>query len=135
MRGWTGKILRVDLARRSVEVEPLNMAWARDFIGGRGLGARYLFAEMDPTVDALSPDNKLIFATGPLKVIVEPLMLPPFILSLTVPLIERTSKLTDVSLPSSFASLSSARYPASLCLPADTLSSGIWNSPSPMLLS
>ena len=66
MRGWTGKILRVDLARRSVEVEPLNMAWARDFIGGRGLGARYLFAEMDPTVDALSPDNKLIFATGPL---------------------------------------------------------------------
>ncbi len=66
MGGWTGKILRVDLARGSVEVEPLNMAWARDFIGGRGLGARYLFAEMDPRVNALSPDNKLIFATGPL---------------------------------------------------------------------
>lgn len=66
MGGWTGKILRVDLTRRSVKVEPLNIAWARDFIGGRGLGARYLFAEMDPRVDALSPDNKLIFATGPL---------------------------------------------------------------------
>ncbi len=66
MGGWTGKILRVDLTRRSVKVEPLNMTWARDFIGGRGLGARYLFAEMDPRVDALSPDNKLIFATGPL---------------------------------------------------------------------
>lgn len=66
MAGWTGKLLRVDLTDRSVGVEPLNMAWARDFIGGRGLGARYLYAEMDPKVDALSPDNTLIFATGPL---------------------------------------------------------------------
>jgi aldehyde:ferredoxin oxidoreductase len=66
MAGWTGKLLRVDLTGRSVGVEPLNMAWARDFIGGRGLAARYLYAEMDPKVDALSPDNTLIFATGPL---------------------------------------------------------------------
>ncbi len=66
MGGWAGKLLRVNLTSRRWAVEPLNMAWARDFIGGRGLAARYLFAEMDPTVDALSPQNKLIFATGPL---------------------------------------------------------------------
>ena len=35
-------------------------------IGGRGLGDRYLFEEMDPSLDPLSPENKLIFATGPL---------------------------------------------------------------------
>jgi aldehyde:ferredoxin oxidoreductase len=38
----------------------------RDYIGGRGLADRYLYEEMDPTVDPLSPDNKMIFATGPL---------------------------------------------------------------------
>lgn len=66
MGGWTGKLLRVDLAAGRATVEPLNMTWARDFIGGRGLGARYLYAEMDPRVEPLAAENKLIFATGPL---------------------------------------------------------------------
>lgn len=64
--GWTGTVLRVNLTTRQVTKEPLREEWARDFIGGRGLGARYLFAEVNPQVDPLSPDNKLIFATGPL---------------------------------------------------------------------
>ncbi|MCW9040098.1 MAG: aldehyde ferredoxin oxidoreductase family protein, partial [Rhodospirillales bacterium] len=46
--------------------EPLNMDWARAYIGQRGLGSRYLAAEVDPKIDALDPANKLIFATGPL---------------------------------------------------------------------
>jgi aldehyde:ferredoxin oxidoreductase len=66
MYGWTGKVLRVDLTQGLVSVEPTNAAWARDFIGGRGLGARYLHEEVDPGVDPLAPENKLIFATGPL---------------------------------------------------------------------
>ena len=37
-----------------------------EYIGGRGLADRYLYEEMDPTVDPLSPENVLIFATGPL---------------------------------------------------------------------
>ncbi len=64
--GWTGTVLRVNLTTRQVTKEALREEWARDFIGGRGLGARYLFAEVNPQVDPLSPDNKLIFATGPL---------------------------------------------------------------------
>lgn len=65
--GWVGKVLKVDLSARSHEVEDLNQQWAREFIGGRGLGARYLHELMkDPTIDPLSPDNVLIFATGPL---------------------------------------------------------------------
>ena len=66
MYGWMGKLLRVNLTRGEVGVEDLRADWARDFIGGRGLGAKYLYEEMDPMVDPLSPDNKLIFATGPL---------------------------------------------------------------------
>jgi aldehyde:ferredoxin oxidoreductase len=66
MYGWTGNVLRVDLAAGKIAVEPLNEAWARDYIGGRGVGSRYLYEEVDPRVDPLSPENKLIFATGPL---------------------------------------------------------------------
>jgi aldehyde:ferredoxin oxidoreductase len=42
------------------------MAWAQDYLGQRGLATKYLAEEIDPTCDALGPDNKLIMATGPL---------------------------------------------------------------------
>src|SRR5262245_64714629 len=64
--GWTGQLLRVDLTAGRWSVEELNEDWAREYIGGRGLAARYLYEELDPTVDPLAPENKLIFATGPL---------------------------------------------------------------------
>ena len=64
--GWIGTILRVNLTTGRITKEPLNMDWARVFLGGRGLGAKYLYEEMDPTVDPLSPENKMIFATGPM---------------------------------------------------------------------
>jgi aldehyde:ferredoxin oxidoreductase len=63
---WAGKILRVNLTAGTVKAEPLNMQWARDYIGSRGLGSKYLVEEVDAKVDPLSPDNKLIWATGPL---------------------------------------------------------------------
>ncbi|MEQ1594794.1 MAG: aldehyde ferredoxin oxidoreductase family protein [Casimicrobium sp.] len=63
---WAGKILRVNLTAGTVKSEPLNMQWARDYIGSRGLGTKYLVEEVDATVDPLSADNKIIWATGPL---------------------------------------------------------------------
>src|SRR5574343_338217 len=63
---WAGKILRVNLTTGTVASEPLNMAWAREYLGSRGLGTKYLVEEIDPKVDPLSPDNKIIWATGPL---------------------------------------------------------------------
>lgn len=63
---WQKKILRVNLTEGSCTAEPLNMQWAADYLGQRGLGSKYLVEEVDPKVDPLSPDNKLIFATGPL---------------------------------------------------------------------
>ena len=64
--GWQRKLLRVDLTAGTCKSEPLNMAWAKAFLGQRGLATKYLVEETDPKVDPLSPGNKLIFATGPL---------------------------------------------------------------------
>lgn len=64
--GWVGKYLFVDLTERRIEARDLDYEWARDFVGGRGLGARYLYELSDPTVDPFDPRNHLIFATGPL---------------------------------------------------------------------
>ena len=63
---WAGKILRVNLSAGTVQSEPLNMQWARDYVGSRGLGTKYLVEEVDAKVDPLSADNKIIWATGPL---------------------------------------------------------------------
>lgn len=69
---WTGKILRVDLSAGKCTSEPLNMQWANDYMGQRGLATKYLVEETDPTVDPFSPDNKMIFATGPLTGTIAP---------------------------------------------------------------
>lgn len=66
MYGWMGHVLRINLTSGTIKKEALNKDFAKDYIGGRGLGERYFMDEVDPTVDALSPANKLIFATGPL---------------------------------------------------------------------
>ena len=63
---WTRKILRVDLARGTCTPEALNMDWAHEYLGQRGLATRYFVEEVDADVDPLSPDNKMIMATGPL---------------------------------------------------------------------
>ena len=64
--GWNKKVLRVNLSAGTCKPEPLNMAWANDYLGSRGLASKYLVEEIDPKVDPLSPDNKMIMSTGPL---------------------------------------------------------------------
>src|SRR5437899_10069813 len=66
MTGWTGKLLRVNLSTGSSQVEDIPGEWLHEYIGGRGVADRYLWRELNPRVDPLSPDNKLLFATGPL---------------------------------------------------------------------
>jgi aldehyde:ferredoxin oxidoreductase len=66
MKGWAGRVLRVDLTRGVLTTEALDPQVARDYVGGRGLGIYYLNREMDPRVDPLSPGNMLCLFTGPL---------------------------------------------------------------------
>lgn len=64
--GYWGKVLRVNLTNKTYKVEPLPEKVAKDFIGGAGVGIKYLYDEVPAGTDPLSPENKLIFATGPL---------------------------------------------------------------------
>jgi aldehyde:ferredoxin oxidoreductase len=64
---YAGQILRVDLSIGKVETEPLKEKLAKQYIGGIGLGIRLLMDNSKPGVDAFSPDNPLIFVTGPLS--------------------------------------------------------------------
>ena len=63
---WTNNVLRVNLTDGSMSNEPLNMDWARQYLGQRGLATKYLVEEIDPSCDALGADNKMIMTTGPL---------------------------------------------------------------------
>ena len=63
---FTGKILRVNLTDGTLKTEALNMDWVQKYLGQRGLASKYFVEEVDPNVDPLSPENKIIYATGPL---------------------------------------------------------------------
>ena len=65
--GWKGKILRVDLSRKEIIKEDLPEEWMRKYIGSRGINDIILYNEVGPEVGPFSPDNKLIFGTGPLE--------------------------------------------------------------------
>ncbi|HMD88742.1 MAG TPA: aldehyde ferredoxin oxidoreductase family protein, partial [Anaerolineaceae bacterium] len=65
MYGWTGTILRVNLTSGKITREPTDTHLAKMFIGARGLAEKIMFDEVDPKVDPLTPENKLIFAPGP----------------------------------------------------------------------
>jgi aldehyde:ferredoxin oxidoreductase len=66
MYGYNGKVLRINLKTKSIKTEELNMEDAKKFIGGRGLGTKIMMDEVDPKVDPLSPENKLLIVTGPM---------------------------------------------------------------------
>ncbi|GAA0510260.1 aldehyde ferredoxin oxidoreductase family protein [Halorubrum aquaticum] len=59
------RILRVDLSTRRVDSEPVPEEWLARYVGGKGLGARYLYAA-GGGIDPESPANPLAFMTGPL---------------------------------------------------------------------
>ena len=60
------KIARINLSTGEIKVEPLDLELAHKFIGGRGLGTKILYDEGVATVEPLSPENKLVYITGPM---------------------------------------------------------------------
>ena len=64
--GYMNKILRINLTKNAITEEKLDEKIARNFVGGRGLGAKIISDEVDPKTDALSENNKLVFLAGPL---------------------------------------------------------------------
>ncbi|NWG11575.1 aldehyde ferredoxin oxidoreductase family protein [Candidatus Bathyarchaeota archaeon] len=66
MFGWNGKFLRVNLSKEKAVATEYEAKIARRFLGGRGFAAKILWDELKPRIDPLSPENKLVFAAGPL---------------------------------------------------------------------
>jgi aldehyde:ferredoxin oxidoreductase len=66
MRGWTGKILRVNLTRKKAFAQEFDANFAQTWLGGRGFAVKLLWDELKPGMDAFSPENRLILAAGPL---------------------------------------------------------------------
>jgi aldehyde:ferredoxin oxidoreductase len=72
IKGYAGRILEVDLEKRTHTFKPLDEGTARLYIGGKGYGTRLLYDMTEPGIDPLGPKNPLIFATGPLNGSVAP---------------------------------------------------------------
>jgi len=58
------EVLRIDLSNEEIKREKIEGEVVKKYLGGRGLASKILYDEIDPKVDPLSPENKLIFATG-----------------------------------------------------------------------
>ncbi len=66
MGGYTGRMLHIDLGSKTTSIEETDLDDARDFIGAKGLGAKLLFDRLPAGTDPLSPENLLMFTSGPL---------------------------------------------------------------------
>ncbi len=71
-KGYTGKLLRVDLTERTIESIPLSEKSAENYIGGVGIAAELIQQMLKPGMDALDERSPLIFMTGPLTGTVVP---------------------------------------------------------------
>ena len=64
--GYNGRILRVNLTDGKVKTESIDEAFCRKFTGGAGFVSYFLLKEVEPGTDPFGPDNRLVFAAGPL---------------------------------------------------------------------
>jgi len=66
MKGYNGKILRVNLSTRKVSTEEPAEEYYKTYLGGRGFIVHTLLKEVPRGADPLGPENRLIFALGPI---------------------------------------------------------------------
>jgi len=66
LRGYAGKVLRIDLGKKEIKTSELERDMAASFLGGRGFNSKRLYDEVNPGIDPLGVDNKLFFSSGPL---------------------------------------------------------------------
>ena len=66
MKGYSGKILHVDLSKDDFEIEQPDEQFYRKYIGGACMGAYYLIKDLQPGIDPYSPENILVFAISPI---------------------------------------------------------------------
>ena len=67
MHGYAGRVLYVDLNTGKTYIEKLSTTYAKNYIGGIGLGMRLWLDNSKAGVEPLSPDNPLVLALGPIS--------------------------------------------------------------------
>ena len=67
MYGLSGRIMRINLTNGKSTVETFSESYARKFIGGKGLAIDLLYKELEPRIDPLGIENKLVFSLGPVN--------------------------------------------------------------------
>ena len=72
MKGLCGKLLEIDLTSGKTKDTMISDEMVEKYLGGRGLGARLLFDMVPAKTGPLSPENVLIFLTGPLTATLVP---------------------------------------------------------------
>lgn len=63
--GWAGEVLHVDLSTGRTWTEDTVEKY-KDFLGGTGIGYKVMWDEVPPGTKPYDPENKIIFAVGPL---------------------------------------------------------------------
>ena len=66
MKGFFNQLLRINLSKKTIRVEPVQESTIRSYLGGKGLGTFLLLQENRPRIDPFSPQNRIILASGPL---------------------------------------------------------------------
>ena len=64
--GYAGRILRIDLTKEEISVEPLDRKLIEKFIGGWGINVKLFYDTQKPKIDPFSPENPIIIGVGPL---------------------------------------------------------------------
>ncbi|MFX0038136.1 MAG: aldehyde ferredoxin oxidoreductase family protein [Promethearchaeota archaeon] len=65
LKGFVGKILKINLSSKKISEELLDEKIVKDFLGGAGYCCKYLYDYIDKNTDPISPDNILMMMTGP----------------------------------------------------------------------
>jgi len=65
LKGFVGKLLVINLENNNITDEPLDEDIAKNFLGGAGYCCKYLYNKIEKGTDPLSPENILMFMTGP----------------------------------------------------------------------
>jgi aldehyde:ferredoxin oxidoreductase len=64
--GYAGQLLRVNLSKGCLNWHPITPDFAAKWVGGTGLGARFLLDEMPAGVEWDDPQSCVVLASGPL---------------------------------------------------------------------
>lgn len=66
MNGWMGKGIEIDLTKKDTRIFKIDEDLLKEFLGGRGLGAKILYDNLKKNTNPLGPKNLLVFSNGPL---------------------------------------------------------------------